>query len=64
MKTLKKITKVVLAILVCVSLAALCSESDNFTYQVIWTLSWFAVFVLSGWSLSKLLNTEEDGQEV
>lgn len=64
MKTLKKITKVVLAILMCVSLVGLCSESDNFTYQVIWTMSWFAVFVISGRSLSKLLDTEEDGQEV
>ena len=64
MKTIKAIAKVVLTILVLVSLAALCSESDNFTYQVTWTLSWFAVFVLSGWSLGKLLNSEEDGQEV
>lgn len=64
MKTLKAIAKVVLTILVWVSLAALCSESDNFTYQFIWTYSWLLVMGISGWTLCKLLNDEDDEQEV
>lgn len=63
-KVMKKILKGVLGVVCVMSLFLACGEGETPSSQLVWTLSWLSVSVVSGRWCSKMMTDEELNEEV
>ena len=54
MRTIKKICKVILLIIACVSLILACGERSDGTINLWWNIGWMAAFAVSAKILDKM----------